>query len=92
MAAQLDLSPCPSPIWLPGGHTQTIWGATVARFHHISFVRERVDTPDGDFLDFDCRFGVTKEAAESVHLSTLMSHLFCDESANEQVYGSYVIA
>lgn len=53
MAAQLDLSPCPSPVWLPGGHTQTIWGATVARFHHISFVRERVDTPDGDFLDFD---------------------------------------
>ena len=53
MAASLDLTPCPSPAWLPGGHAQTIWGATAARFHRITFVRERVDTPDGDFVDFD---------------------------------------
>ncbi len=53
MTAQLDLSPCQSPLWLPGGHTQTIWGALFARYHRISFVRERIDTPDGDFLDFD---------------------------------------
>lgn len=53
MTATLDLSPCPPPIWLPGGHAQTIWGATGARFHHVTFVRERVDTPDSDFVDFD---------------------------------------
>ena len=32
---------------------QTIYGALAARYHRISFVRERVNTPDGDFIDFD---------------------------------------
>ena len=53
MTAQIDTSPCPTPGWLPGGHLQTLYGALVARYHHISFVRERLTTPDGDFLDLD---------------------------------------
>ncbi|MAL01498.1 YheT family hydrolase [Neopusillimonas maritima] len=32
---------------------QTIWGAAGARFHRVAFIRERVTTPDGDFVDFD---------------------------------------
>ncbi len=32
---------------------QTLYGALAVRHHHISFIRDRVDTPDGDFLDFD---------------------------------------
>lgn len=53
MTAKIDTSPCHSPIWLRGSHLQTIYGAVVARYHRIAFVRERVNTPDGDFLDFD---------------------------------------
>ncbi|MBF6618502.1 MAG: alpha/beta fold hydrolase [Candidimonas sp.] len=53
MTAQIDTSPCPTPAWLPGSHLQTLYGALAASHHHIAFVRERVDTPDGDFLDFD---------------------------------------
>lgn len=53
MTATIDFSPCPNPAWLPGNHLQTVYGALVARYHHIAFVRERVNTPDGDFLDFD---------------------------------------
>lgn len=53
MTAKIDSSPCHSPIWLPGSHLQTVYGAVVARYHRIAFVRERVNTPDGDFLDFD---------------------------------------
>ncbi|MGB6106192.1 MAG: alpha/beta fold hydrolase [Pusillimonas sp.] len=53
MTARIDTSPCPSPAWLPGGHLQTVYGVLMARYHHIAFVRERVNTPDGDFLDFD---------------------------------------
>ena len=53
MTATFDTSACPTPAWLPGGHLQTLYGALVARYHRIAFVRERVDTPDGDFLDFD---------------------------------------
>lgn len=51
--ARLDTSPCPVPAWLPEAHSQTIWAAFFAHHHHIAFVRERVDTPDGDFVDFD---------------------------------------
>lgn len=44
-----------SPRWLPGGHAQTIWPAL---FSHRGpavhpWLRERLDTPDGDFVDVD---------------------------------------
>jgi predicted alpha/beta-fold hydrolase len=45
-----------APWWLPGGNLQTLWSATLSR-HHLHdaprFVRERWDTPDGDFIDVD---------------------------------------
>lgn len=41
------------PPWLPGGHLQTLYGARCTRAPSIRFTRRRVDTPDGDFLDFD---------------------------------------
>jgi predicted alpha/beta-fold hydrolase len=53
VTAKFDSSPCPTPAWLPGGQLQTLYGALAARHHHIAFVRERVNTPDGDFIDFD---------------------------------------
>lgn len=37
--------------WLPNGHTQTLWGK-FARPRSVAPTRvERIDTPDGDFLD-----------------------------------------
>jgi hypothetical protein len=45
-----------APLWLPGGHAQTIWPALYARRHDgaaPSFRRERWTTPDGDFVDVD---------------------------------------
>jgi predicted alpha/beta-fold hydrolase len=50
---KLDTSACPVPSWLPGGHLQTIHASLFARHHRIAFVRDRVDTPDKDFVDFD---------------------------------------
>ena len=45
-----------APLWLPGGHLQTIWPARFAR-HRTgpppAWQRERWDTPDGDFVDCD---------------------------------------
>ena len=53
MAAFLDLTPCPAPVWLPERHTQTLFGALIAPTNRVKFLRSRHDTPDGDFLDLD---------------------------------------
>lgn len=39
--------------WLPGAHAQTIGGRYVRPPHGVHYRRERVETPDGDFLDLD---------------------------------------
>lgn len=39
--------------WLPGGHLQTLGGKYLRPSSSISLRRERIDTPDGDFLDLD---------------------------------------
>ena len=47
---------CFAPLWLPGGHLQTIVAAKLARSYageRPVFLRERWDTPDGDFIDVD---------------------------------------
>jgi len=50
-----------APLWLPGGHLQTIWPALHGRralgAHPPPYQRERWDTPDGDFVDVDFCFG-----------------------------------
>jgi predicted alpha/beta-fold hydrolase len=44
--------PFQSPRWLRGGHAQTIYPYFLPR-PDVPWRRERVDTPDGDFWDFD---------------------------------------
>ena len=39
--------------WLPGAHSQTLWAAKVQRAPWPQTRRERIETPDGDFLDLD---------------------------------------
>ena len=39
--------------WLPGPHAQTLWPALVRRTRTVSLTRERLELPDGDFLDMD---------------------------------------
>jgi predicted alpha/beta-fold hydrolase len=41
-----------APRWLPGGHAQTIYPSVVRR-PRVRYRRQRIDTPDGDFVDFD---------------------------------------
>ncbi len=51
-----------APRWLPGGHAQTIYPALLRRPRH-RYRRERIDTPDGDFIDFDWLLDAGAESA-----------------------------
>jgi predicted alpha/beta-fold hydrolase len=42
-----------APLWLPGGHAQTLYASLAAPRPRIAYRRERWDTPDGDFIDVD---------------------------------------
>ncbi|QYF95681.1 alpha/beta fold hydrolase [Massilia sp. PAMC28688] len=42
-----------SPLWLPGGHLQTIYPAVCMDKPAVTYRRERWDTEDGDFVDVD---------------------------------------
>ena len=45
--------PYRAPWWLPGGHLQTIYPYLILRTSAPAYQRERIETPDGDFVDFD---------------------------------------
>ncbi|HLF94674.1 MAG TPA: hydrolase [Planctomycetota bacterium] len=42
-----------APLWLPGRHAQSIYPYLFLRPPPVPYRRERVATPDGDFVDFD---------------------------------------
>ncbi len=37
--------------WLPNGHFQTLWASVIRRRPKVETQRERIELPDGDFLD-----------------------------------------
>ncbi len=41
------------PIWQTNGHLQTIAPGILRRVRGVNYTRERIATPDGDFLDLD---------------------------------------
>ena len=42
-----------APSWLPGGHLQTIYPALFRRVRHLTNRAERLELPDGDFVDLE---------------------------------------
>lgn len=45
-----DSNYCP-PLWLLGGHSQTIFPALFRRVSQVTDRGERLELPDGDFID-----------------------------------------
>jgi uncharacterized protein len=55
--AELERYPYREPWWLRGGHLQTAWGPLFRNLPGLPLRRERLDTPDDDFLDLYIRDG-----------------------------------
>ncbi|HET8761623.1 MAG TPA: hydrolase [Nitrospiria bacterium] len=49
------------PWWLRNRHAQTIWRRVAGSTPRVDYRRERVDTPDGDFIDLDWLDGPTSD-------------------------------
>jgi uncharacterized protein len=47
-----------APFWLPEGHSQTIFPSIFRKVEGVHYVRERIMTDDGDFLDIDLSKGL----------------------------------
>lgn len=45
--------------WLPGPHLQTLWPNLVRRRPKVALRRERLELPDGDFVDLDWTTGTS---------------------------------
>ena len=58
-----------SPGWLINGHWQTIYPNVFRSVKDVQYQRERIDTPDGDFLDLDWWKPTTKPTKRVVILS-----------------------
>lgn len=44
--------------WLSGPHAQTVWPAMIRRARPVPLTRERLELPDGDFVDIDWTGGI----------------------------------
>ena len=77
------------PLTQEGRHRDRVLEAVKHEIRKYLKRERRRDLPEGvDFLDFDCRLGATKEAAEVVHLSALIAQL--DALARERAEQAYV--
>ncbi|HUM16989.1 MAG TPA: alpha/beta fold hydrolase [Candidatus Nitrosotalea sp.] len=50
------------PFWYRGRHLQTLWGPLFRHWRRPPVRRERLETPDGDFLDLDWVEGASGDA------------------------------
>ncbi|HWV31386.1 MAG TPA: alpha/beta fold hydrolase [Dyadobacter sp.] len=58
-----------SPYWLPNGHFQSIYPALFRQINGIKYFREKIVTPDDDFLNLDWSYAQTEGPKPLVILS-----------------------
>jgi uncharacterized protein len=66
------------PFWLPDSQSQTIFPSIFRKVEGVNYVRERIKTDDGDFLDLDtseCGVSSLECGVNYPHLRTLNSKL-----------------
>lgn len=70
------------PFWLPNGHLQTIFPALFRNPMGVVYQRERIVTPDQDFLDLDW-----SKASEPTQKLVILSHGLEGNSTKQYIVG-----
>jgi predicted alpha/beta-fold hydrolase len=70
----------PAPIWLPGGHLQTVYPALFRRVIPVTSRRQRLELEDGDFLDLEWHSSGNPRLA-------ILSHGLEADSRSEYIQG-----
>ena len=76
-----------APFWLPEGHSQTIFPSIFRKVEGVHYVRERINTPDGDFLDLDISGGVNQNKTKSQNSLIVLSHGLEGNSTRQYIMG-----
>lgn len=77
------------PLQIEGRHPDRVLDAIKNELRKYLKRERRRDLPAGvDYWDFDCRFGLSQDSAETVHLSQLIGKL--DEAAQGDATQVYV--
>ena len=77
-----DLIP---PFWLPSGHLQTIYPALFRKINGVFYQRERIITPDNDFLDLD--WSISERKSEKNKKLVILSHGLEGNSTRQYILG-----
>jgi uncharacterized protein len=75
------------PVLLPGAHRQTIVPSLFRRVPVPLYQRERIATPDDDFLDLDWAVATTGEPATAPRPLVILSHGLEGDSTRQYVTG-----
>lgn len=76
-----------APWYLPNGHLQTIIPSIFRRVGGLKFRRERINTPDGDFLDLDWIYLQQTQTAGSSDTLIIISHGLEGDSKRTYIKG-----
>jgi len=77
-----------SPFWLPNGHLQTIYPALFRVIKDVKYDRERIVTPDHDFLNLDWSFAdKNKSTPERAGKLAILSHGLEGDSSRQYIVG-----
>jgi predicted alpha/beta-fold hydrolase len=76
-----------APFWLPNGHLQTIYPALFRTINSIHYKRERVVTPDHDFLDLDWSLAEKQIEPDRKNKLAILSHGLEGNSTRQYILG-----
>ncbi|MCY7349079.1 MAG: alpha/beta fold hydrolase [Cytophagaceae bacterium] len=84
-----------APLWMRHGHFSTLIPSSFRRVRGVEYVRERLDLPDGDFVDLDWSFsGVSGKDKTphspllDTHSLTILTHGYLGNSTRPYILGA----